>query len=339
MPLTLYEILTVCARWYNVVWVVAFALATVETLLFHFATLTLLGTPMERPSYVRQMCRVVCEIPIDAIVFLLWFVFVALGSYPLSHDTRDVFAKGSDLVLGGLQSLAVSHLLLRHVFNRKTTKSYCVDLSVSLAFAVLIFGVYYAATKLLNIPPLNLTWFFLGLASYLLIIDRNAERVRRERPPGTGTLTETMWEDYLLTSQKDGAILFLILSLAINLFPALDKIHDVRMFSAGLAATVIAVATVMVDYMGPRSRHNYEKLTSLGKERQANSFANDFTTYCDYHVTIRSLILLMMGVVLVYNIASFKVMSDEQGSGTFSSISTQESDNKTIQPPGARPDE
>lgn len=312
MPLTLNDILAVCSKWYNIVWIMAFALATVETLLFHFATLKLFCNTKEHPSYIGQMRQLFSEIPFDIVVFLLWFLFVALGSYPLSSDTSTVFTKGSDLVLGGFQSLAVSHLILRYVFNREATKGYLLDLFISILFAFFLFCIYYAATKFLNIPTLNLTWFFLGWMSYILIIDRNANLVRREWKLKTGNFTNKMWEDYVLVSQRDGAILFLILCLAINLFPALSKIHDIRTFIAGLAATIIAVVTVTVDYLFQRSPYYYEKLNNLGAERQDDSFAKDFTTYWEYHITIRSLVLLLMGVVLIYNIASFKALADQQ---------------------------
>ena len=183
-------------------------------------------------------------------------------------------------------------------------------------FGMFVFTVYLLATHVLRIQPVNVAWFCLGLASYVIIIRRSRKIVTERMGASTAHVPTDILQDQDLDSQKDGVLMFVILSLAMTLFPIIPQAREFAFLAVGLAATVIAVLAVMVDYAAPTTaaaQRKFEKLAAAkGLSRE---FADSLVTYYRHHVIVRSLVLLMIGVVLVYNVAALRQSFPLGGSG------------------------
>jgi hypothetical protein len=311
MFIPISQLQDVFSQWFNVVWILAVALALVETVMFHVAITRLVSAPgvggetpgkLEtevRGSYFADMVRLFRQSWFDYIVLLVWFTIVSIGCYPSAKARSPYSVSYPELIFAAIQSLAVSHLVFGYLFKRSVTLSYLAQRLVSVLFACGLLGLSVIESYVFHVKPENVTWFFIGFASYMLVLVK----------VGHSTSYSPRCGDQFLRVDafKDGILTFVILCLAMNLFPVVAQAKDLRLFAVGLAAIVIAVFAVGLDYIMPDLARTRASIRQIAETKGwGPEFDEKLVKYIRLHVLIRDVVLLLVGVVLVYNVAVFK---------------------------------
>jgi len=299
MLISYKQLITVLGDWYNVVWIFSIAFALVETIAFHAWLSKSIHDPPD--SYFRGIASTIRKAWFDYAALLVWFLFVCVASYPISITTHSkVTDNAGDVIFGAFQSLVISHLVLRYGFQRTVSKTYLKDLVVTFICSLALFAFFLLETIIIGISAKNVTWLLLGLAVYLFVIKSKIHIM----PEALSTRK--------IIAVKDGLLIFVIITLAINLIPRIGGGGE-RVFTIFVAAVIIGILAILAEIFTLEGRMGTENIRDIviksGFDPEARrDIFRAIVKIWYIHFVLRDVILLLCGVILVYGIKIIKTV-------------------------------
>ena len=274
--------------------------AIVETIMYYIGlnNLSRYVAPNEHIFFPSVMWDVVVERSFDLLVFALLFFLTIVSSYPLEKQKR-FETSIPEIVLGLIQSLVATDFALRFVLDVPVAEGYIAATLLSYVVGTGLYLMLLASWRFLGLRPMSFVWILVGFTCYVVVFQRYVQDSILFNPVKLGD-----WGYY-----QSGILLFLILFLAVLLFPRIDRLPSTDFIHISLVIILIAVMTVIIDYFFSMSQQGrlYVDSVLIGNGFEVSEQRrSELIGFIQIHLMVRDILFLLLGVVSTFVWAGFR---------------------------------